>query len=432
VSNEVLNFTNALRQTQWFSADDILDLQIPQLERLVRHAAAQTDGYAARLSSVFDGETFNFDRWQEIPILKRIDLQDHQHLYRAREVPPQTGAILQYATSGSTGRPIEFVKSQLMVHASHAMMERMFDWADADRDLSFFGLIPGPSNSTVSTRPIIRPSWSSIGGTGIRTQVDARNPVSLILAELAIAKPHYLHAMPNTVSGIIRESQNFDWAVNLKAVFCYSEALHNDLESLIKEKLGVPVFDNYASEEAGGTAVRCPASHHHHIASEMNYVEVVRDDGTLCKPGETGRVIVTPLYNFALPLIRYDQGDMAEVPLSPCPCGRGLPSLSKIVGRQRDMFITPAGSRVVARLPQEELSAHLAVAQWQMIQHNIHDIEFKYVPLTGNNHVDYAGLKAKLEVGLGFPFNLTLTKVDHIAKTANGKFRETICLVEPS
>ena len=432
MSNEVLNFTNALRQTQWFSADEILDLQIPQLERLLRHAVAQTLGYAERLAPVFEGEMFDFERWREIPILTRADLQDHQSLYRARNVPPQTGAILHYATSGSTGRPIEFVKSQLMVHASHALMERMFDWADADRDLSFFGLIPGPSNSTVSTRPIIRPSWSSIGGTGIRTQVDARNPVSLILAELAIAKPHYLHAMPNTVSGIIRESQNFDWAINLKAVFCYSEALHNDLEALIKEKLGVPVFDNYASEEAGGLATRCAASHHHHIASEMNYVEVVRDDGALCEPGETGRVIVTPLYNFALPLIRYDQGDMAEVPLTPCPCRRGLPSLSKIVGRQRDMFLTPSGSRVVARLPHEELTSHIAAAQWQMIQHNVHDIEFKYVPLGPAQQPDYVGLKSRLEMGLGFPINLTITAVSTIEKTKNGKFRETMCFIEPT
>lgn len=430
MSNEVLNFTQVLRQTQWLSADEILDLQIPQLERLVRHAVTQTEGYAARLAPVLYDDTFNFDRWQEIPILTRADLQDHQPLYRAREVPPQTGATIQYSTSGSTGRPIEFVKSQLMVHASHALMERMFDWADADRDLSFFGLIPGPSNSAVSRNAIVRPSWSSLGSTGTRIQVDARNPVSLILTELAVAKPHYLHAMPNIVSGIIRESQNFDWAVNLKTVFCYSEALHYDLEALIKDKLDVPVFDNYASEESGGIAVRCASSSHHHIASEMTYVEILRDDGSPCNPGETGRVIVTPLYNFALPLVRYDQGDMAEVPLAPCPCGRGLPSLSRIVGRQRDLFITPSGSRVVARLPHEELSAHLAAAQWQMIQHTIHDIEFKYVPLKDSNHADHAGLKSKLELGLGFPINLTLTKVDHIAKTANGKFRETICLIE--
>ena len=427
--NQILNFTEALRQTQWFSAGEIRDLQLPQIERLVRHAAAQTDAYAARLAPVLANGRFDFARWQEIPVLTRVDIQDTQAHFRAREVPPQSGEIIEYSTSGSTGRPIEFVKSRLMVQASHALMERMFDWAGADRSLAFFALIAGYANTAINPKPLQREGWSSIAGSGMRIQLDARNPVSVMLKELSLAKPHYLHGMSTIVASILRESIDFNWAVNLKAVFCYSEALHNDLESLIKDKLGVPVFDHYASEEAGGIATRCPASHHHHIASEMNYVEVLRDDDTPCRPGETGRVVVTPLYNFALPLIRYDQGDMAEMPLSPCTCGRGLPSLSKIVGRQRDMFITPFGSRVVARLPYAEIIPHIAAAQWQMIQHTVHDIEFKYVPLEPRQPPNYDGLKVRLELGLGFNINLVITAVTEITKTKNGKFRETICMI---
>jgi hypothetical protein len=60
--------------------------------------------------------------------------------------------------------------------------------------------------------------------------------------------------------------------------------------------------------------------------------------------GEVGRVVITTLQNFAMPLIRYDIGDYAEVG-PPCSCGRGLPVLRRILGRKRNMFILPSGQR---------------------------------------------------------------------------------------
>lgn len=59
--------------------------------------------------------------------------------------------------------------------------------------------------------------------------------------------------------------------------------------------------------------------------------EAMREDGTPSAPDETGRVLVTPLHNLAMPLIRYDIGGAAEVG-APCPCGRGLPVLTRILG----------------------------------------------------------------------------------------------------
>jgi phenylacetate-coenzyme A ligase PaaK-like adenylate-forming protein len=61
-------------------------------------------------------------------------------------------------------------------------------------------------------------------------------------------------------------------------------------------------------------------------------VEVLDEEGRPCAPGETGRVVATSLNNFAMPLIRYETGDTAEVG-APCPCGRGLPVLTRIMGR---------------------------------------------------------------------------------------------------
>jgi phenylacetate-CoA ligase len=57
--------------------------------------------------------------------------------------------------------------------------------------------------------------------------------------------------------------------------------------------------------------------------------------------------VVTPLHNFAMPLIRYAIGDYAEAG-PPCACGRGLPVLARILGRARNLLTLPHGERIGA------------------------------------------------------------------------------------
>src|SRR3546814_13116510 len=82
-------------------------------------------------------------------------------------------------------------------------------------------------------------------------------------------------------------------------------------------------------------ALQCPEHEHYHVQSEAVLLEVLDEEDRPCRPGEVGRVVVTPLTNFAMPMIRYAVGGLAAVG-APCPCGRGLPVLTRILGRARD------------------------------------------------------------------------------------------------
>jgi phenylacetate-CoA ligase len=88
----------------------------------------------------------------------------------------------------------------------------------------------------------------------------------------------------------------------------------------------------YSSDEAGYIALQCPEGEHYHVQSESLLLEVLDAAGSACMPGQVGRVIVTTLNNFAMPLVRYDTGGDAEVG-PPCACGRGLPVLRSLVER---------------------------------------------------------------------------------------------------
>ena len=80
--------------------------------------------------------------------------------------------------------------------------------------------------------------------------------------------------------------------------------------------------------------------------AEHCIVEIVDDEGSPCAPGRSGRLLVTALRNFAMPLLRYDTGDTALLG-EPCPCGRGLPVIRDILdwtGGEAHMWEPAVGS----------------------------------------------------------------------------------------
>jgi phenylacetate-CoA ligase len=128
----------------------------------------------------------------------------------------------------------------------------------------------------------------------------------------------------------------------LSQVSTLSEIVDPVLRDDCAQAWGAAVCDVYSCEELGMIAIQCPEHPHYHVQSESVFVEVLNERGEACAPGETGRVVATDLHNFALPLVRYEVGDYAEVGAA-CPCGRGLPVLSRIMGRQRNMLTLPSG-----------------------------------------------------------------------------------------
>jgi phenylacetate-CoA ligase len=95
------------------------------------------------------------------------------------------------------------------------------------------------------------------------------------------------------------------------------------------------VYDCYGSHELGVVAHGCPAQEGNHILSLSHYVEIIDDQtGQKALPGATGSVVITDVVNYAMPLIRYETGDLASMPAKPCSCGSAYPLMSSVAGRR--------------------------------------------------------------------------------------------------
>jgi phenylacetate-CoA ligase len=236
--------------------------------------------------------------------------------------------------------------------------------------------------------------------------------------------PHYLMTYPSNLMALITLCRERDISfANLQAVVTIAEALHPEVRQACREVWGVPLFDIYSAAEAGYIALQCPDHEHYHVQSENVFVEVLDEEGRRCRPGETGRVVVTPLHNFAMPLIRYDIGDYAVVG-EPCPCGRGLPVLQRILGRTRNMLTLPSGEKRWPSFTAEVILAVAPIRQIQLIQHSLVEIEVKLAvndPLTPGQE---RRLREVLSEHLGHGFTLGFTYVDEISRSAGGKYED--------
>ncbi|MDQ7008381.1 MAG: phenylacetate--CoA ligase family protein, partial [Acidobacteriota bacterium] len=324
-------------RSQWWPETALRAAQWRQLRILLRHARRHCPGYRHRLPAEPDPAG-----WREIPVLTRQQLQQEAASLRSEAPPEAHGRRLRFATTGSTSRPVEVERSELALLMAEAMVVRDHLWHQ--RDLG--------GKLAVITTKVGQGEHSEWGGavssafiTGPAATLDIRAEPAAQLSWLRRQQPAYLLSHPSNIDSLARLSlERGEHLPGLRGVRSFGEALPEGLRERVRRAWGVPLADTYSCEEAGTIALQCPQHARYHCMAEHLLVEVVDEAGQPCGPGEWGRVLLTTLHNYAMPLIRYEIGDYAELG-APCPCGRGLPVLRRILGRRRNMLVTPDGRR---------------------------------------------------------------------------------------
>ena len=213
----------------------------------------------------------------------------------------------------------------------------------------------------------------------------------------------------------------------LRSVQAFGETVDLDVRKWCQRAWGVPVLDKYSAVEVGMIALQCPGGEHLHCLSETVRVEVIDQHGAPCLPGAIGRIVVTPLHAYATPLLRYAIGDYAEVG-EPCPCGRNLPVLKRILGRTRNMLVRPQGGRFWPTFTH--LSAIGAISQFQIVQSSPSDIEARIVARPGRDLLPEEEIRAALASDLDVEYRVEIKHCLEIPRHVGGKYEEVISQIE--
>lgn len=427
---ELLSLLFQLEQTQYFPETLLRARQLRQLGELVQHAARSSNFYQQRLRAVGIVDSLDWERFEALPLLTRRDLLTQAEHIHAREVPSAHGAWQEVQTSGSTGQVVAVRRTGLtdLFWLALSMRDHLWHARDFRKTLA-----------------VIRANTPSSEGEPAR---DWGPPVSLLhesgpchvmplstdVAELGrwlLAKdPGYLLTYPTCLAGLLDYfEQSGQRPSQIEEVRTIGETLKPALRTRVQAVLGARVCDAYSAQEVGVIALQCPESSLYHVQSESLVVEVLNAQGRSCAPGEVGRVVVTDLHNFATPLLRYELRDYAEVGPT-CPCGRGLPTLSRVLGRERNMVQLPNGSRHWPLVGLHHFREVAEILQYQLVQHTLEQVEMRLVTRAPLSAEAEAKLTKIVQDALGHAFSIRFSySQQELPQSAGGKFEEFVSLV---
>lgn len=423
----VLAMLFQLEQTQWWSEAQLHEHQLEQLRAIVDHAKATVPFYRERCSSIED--------WRQAPLLTRRDVQLAGASLHSTAVPKNHGKVAVSTTGGSTGQPVKVLGTDFTDFMWRALTLRDHLWHRRDFTQSFAAI--RYTSDKIGQPPLGTPTdtWGSgtrnIFRTGPACVLNVTSSIEDQATWLRHMNPGYLLAYPSALLEIARLFQERRWhSPNLQQLTTYGEVLDVECRSFCERVFGIPVIDMYTSQEVGYLALQCPTCNDYHVQSENVLVEVLNDASAPCRPGEVGKVVVTTLHNFAMPLIRYDIGDFAEVGAS-CACGRGLPVLKRILGRKRNLLVMPDGTRRWPVFASIDGDDNLPLFfQFQVVQKSREQLDINVVRPTDVSAEEHVLVVRHFHRLLGHPFKVSVNRVQEIARSPSGKFEDFISLVE--
>lgn len=365
-------------KTQWRPYDWLRDMQIDQLNRLVRFSDEHVLYYRRLFESLGlkPGDLKELQELQKLPILTKQIIKQHRD-----EMMPQNLRILRYVhghTGGSTGEPLEYLMSIEDYARAIALLHRGWSYA---------GYEPGDRVAMIAGHSLVSSAQSRFrrwAVSGLRNWryypcyvMDDRTKLRYV-EHLNSFEPDFLRGYPSSIyvlASFIKD-KNLSIGFRPRAVLTTAEKLLEGQRRVIEEVFRTEVFDNYGLYDGGVSAFECKAHNGMHVDMERAILEVVDEDGqqVVNKPG---RILATSLYNYAFPFIRYDTGDCGVLSQShcKCDCGRDLPILAEIRGRTTDV-LELAGRSI--RFPTV-LFAELDVEQYQVIQDAENSLVFRIV-----------------------------------------------------
>lgn len=418
-----------LEQTQWWPPAELERCQMQQLQLVLRHAHAALPFWRGRLDAAgFKADTIPGREWfSTLPLLTRADIQTLGDVLLSRQIPSRHGALTQGETSGSTGRPITYYGTELTQFFWRAFTLRDHLWQQRDFSGKLAAIrLKVEQEETKGWGP----ATDVVFKTGPCSLLNLRTDIDAQLDWLQREAPQYLITNAQNLLWLARRSSERGIRLTgLKQARCFGGVVADDTRAAVREAWGVGLADMYTAEEVGYIALQCPQTEHYHVQAESVIVEILDDANMVCAPGQIGRVVITALHNFAMPLIRYALGDYAEAG-GACACGRGLPVIRRIMGRERNILVLPDGRRHWPSFPSGKWAAAAPVHQLQMIQKKRDEILLRVVAVRELSIEERQRLIAVLQDCLGYPFKMELEYLSEIPRAANYKFEDFVSEIE--
>ena len=433
----------AMQNVQWSSTEELLARTEAKLASLLKHTAENVPYYRDlyRQLGLKSDQLRTIKDLQTLPVFTKSDYRtsDPVRLYAGNVEP---GFRIERKTSGSSGEPFQFSldrRALPIIFASHLFYDSWHDLQPFDRYIRIVAptAVQAPLTSDASVgirlKRVVTGRLQNLYESWTQEKISLwdvnSEGVERIWRRFETFRPKFVMGYTSTLAAIADELLNrgLNLTRPVRGVITMAETLTPNRKRIIEKYFNAPIINRYGLREFGSwSAQSCAASpDRFHINTELVVCEVLRPDGTPCAAGETGRVVLTDLHNYARPFIRYDTGDLAVSVSDDCSCGRGFPLLGAIEGRSLDCLQTPSGAEISPAILGHFLFVyhdHLeAVRHYQLVQETANRLCLLVVPGESWGEERRLRLRADLLQLMGNEMEVDVKTVLEIPPEKSGK-----------
>lgn len=397
---------------------------IDYLARILEHARTNVPYYEKILAPGKDW----VKQFQDIPILPKKEIFHILEQLKSRDFAkrhPRTES-----TGGSTGTPVIFVQDkeydQWRIASEEFYYREIFgaDFINSSKVILWGG------TKDISELQNVK---SKLGRflkqlTFLDTNELTPQIIESHIKEMHRKKPVIIRGYAGSLYRIARYAQDHNLTLyQPHRISSSAETLEPFMREVIESEFRCKVYDYYGSREVGIIAAECREGSLHTLPFN-NVVEVVDEQNRPVKSGQEGRVLVTTLHNYSMPLIRYEIGDRA-IWKGICPCGVPYPALEKVTGRTTDYFVSSAGVKIHGGYFYRLFYHCNWVSEFQILQREEEWVQIYYIRRAEVDLGGQMGIEKQIRLKLGKLCRIEWIETEDIPKTPQGKFLYTRSLV---
>jgi len=361
-----------LKKSQHKKPSGLEKTQSKKLRKMVRHAYYHVPYYhfLFKKAGIKPSDIRSAADLTKLPTVSKADFLQNWGGFISNTAHPEKCKI--FTTSGTTGTPLRILKNRVTEAIGYALIYYIFFECGMRLTDSFLELtlaFPSLSKSTFRHGP---------GGLMKGYYLSLFNDPAANVEEILKINPDVIYSCPSALEYIMQDFSCEMKNLKPRLLFTQSEMLTKKVRKLIENLLNIIPNDTYGSREISGIAFECNEHQGLHVIADWVILELVKD-GENVAPNEEGETIITSLYNYAMPFIRYKLGDLAVWADDECTCGRVWPLLKALKGRLADTVILPSRRRIPSVSVEVLIRTVENVKRFQIVQRPNKDIIVKVV-----------------------------------------------------
>ena len=351
----------------------------------------------------------------DFPVVNKASILENYEAHKAREGAYSLPVHIS-STSGSTGTPFsvlqDYEKRQRTIADLKVFGERA-DYPSHERMVFFRGTTKNRTPEQEDKENIYYIDCGNMGNDNLE----------LMFRAIVDKKPRIIFSYSSTLIELAKYIDVYHHGTEFSMVstMIAGEGLSDNNRLLLENVFGCTVYRRYSDMELGILGQDLGSGGGYFLNWGSYFFECLKvDSDEPAEYGEVGRIVITDLFNKAMPLIRYDTGDYGVFERS----ASALPIFSSVLGKKMECVYSTSGELISPHKLEILMWGYDDILQWQFVQ----DEEKKYhFNLNARQEMDCSGIIEAFKVYLGSDAEIAVNYVDEIPTLASNKRRMVVC-----